>query len=67
MYFHSYLYSKKGQELFVTVSMLPPTLSGDATIFPYATLDLVHNNQSLGKTRLEKEKAYGQQKTLRSL
>ena len=60
-------YILKGQELFVTVSMLPPTLSGDATIFPYATLDLVHNNQSLGKTRLEKEKAYGQQKTLRSL
>lgn len=49
-------YILKGQELFVTVSMLPPTLSGDATIFPYATLDLVHNNQSLGKTRLEKGK-----------
>ena len=32
MHLHSYLYSK-GQELFVTVSMLPPTLSGDATIF----------------------------------
>lgn len=58
-------YILKGQELFVTVSMLPPTLSGDATIFPYATLDLVHNNQSLGKTRLEK--AFGQQKTLRNL
>ena len=26
-------YILKGQELFVTVSMLPPTLSGDATIF----------------------------------
>ncbi len=49
-------YILKGQELFVTVSMLPPTLSGDATIFPYATLDLVHNNQRLGKTRLEKGK-----------
>lgn len=49
-------YILKGQELFVTVSMPPPTLSGDATIFPYATLDLVHNNQSLGKTRLEKGK-----------
>lgn len=49
-------YILKGQELFVTVSMLPPTLSSDATIFPYATLDLVHNNQSLGKTRLEKGK-----------
>ncbi|MGE8598258.1 MAG: PAAR domain-containing protein [Acinetobacter calcoaceticus] len=49
-------YILKGQELFVTVSMLPPTLSGDATIFPYATLDIVHNNQSLGKTRLEKGK-----------
>ncbi|HCV3121989.1 TPA: PAAR domain-containing protein [Acinetobacter baumannii] len=49
-------YILKGQELFVTVSMLPPTLNGDATIFPYATLDLVHNNQSLGKTRLEKGK-----------
>lgn len=49
-------YILKGQELFVTVSILPPTLSGDATIFPYATLDLVHNNQSLGKTRLEKGK-----------
>ncbi|MDC5173717.1 PAAR domain-containing protein [Acinetobacter baumannii] len=49
-------YILKGQELFVTVSMLPPTLSGDATIFPYATLDLVHNNKSLGKTRLEKGK-----------
>lgn len=47
-------YILKGQELFVTVSMLPPTLSGDATIFPYATLDLVHNNQNIGKKRLEK-------------
>lgn len=46
-------YVVKGQELFVTVSMVPPTLSGDAKIFPFATLELVHNNQSLGKTRLE--------------
>lgn len=49
-------YILKGQELFVTVSMLPPTLSGDATIFPYATLDIVHNNQSLGKRRLVNRK-----------
>ncbi|WP_171503243.1 PAAR domain-containing protein [Acinetobacter haemolyticus] len=42
------------QELFVTVSILPPPLSGDATILPYATLELEHKNQSLGKIRLEK-------------
>ncbi|EPF5975827.1 PAAR domain-containing protein [Acinetobacter baumannii] len=46
-------YVVKGQELFVTVSMLPPTLSGDAKILPTATLELVHNGKSLGKTRLE--------------
>jgi len=55
MYIRPY-YIVKGQELFVTVSMVPPTLSGDATIFPFATLELVHNNQSLGKTRLEQGK-----------
>ncbi len=66
MHLHSYLYSKRART-FVTVSMLPPTLSGDATIFPYATLDLVHNNQSLGKHVWKREKVFGQQKTLRSL
>lgn len=49
-------YIVKGQELFVTVSMVSPTLSRDATIFPYATLELIHNSQSLGKTRLEQGK-----------
>ncbi|MCH7336757.1 PAAR domain-containing protein [Acinetobacter sp. NIPH 2699] len=47
-------YTLKEQELFVSVSILPPTLSGDATILPYATLELEHKNQSLGKIRLEK-------------
>lgn len=36
--------------------MVPPTLSGDAIIFPFATRELIHNNQSLGKTRLEQRK-----------
>lgn len=46
-------YILKGQELFVTVSLIPPPLKGDATILPYAALNIVHNNKKISTQNLD--------------
>ncbi|MCH7385585.1 PAAR domain-containing protein [Acinetobacter dispersus] len=46
-------YDLTGKKLFISVSMIPPRLKNDATIFPFGTINLYHEGQKINQSTLK--------------